>query len=59
MKTNLNISGYRMSVPNCFIESFMVGTAIMTDELFVKWYKPFDKEVFETIGMSYLLGCPV
>jgi hypothetical protein len=51
---NLNISGYRMSIPNRFIESFLVGTAIMTDKLAVKWYKPFDKEVIETVEMGYL-----
>jgi hypothetical protein len=51
---NLNISGYRMSIPNRFIESFLVGTAIMTDKLAVKWYKPFGKEVVETVEMGYL-----
>lgn len=53
-KYNLNISGYRLSIPNRFIESFMAGTAIITDKLSVKWYKPFDKEVFETVEMGYL-----
>jgi hypothetical protein len=43
-----------MSIPNRFIESFLVGTAIMTDKLAVKWYKPFDKEVIETVEMGYL-----
>jgi hypothetical protein len=51
---NFNISGYRMSIPNRFIESFMVGTAIFTDRLKVKWYVPFDVEVIETIEMGYL-----
>ena len=52
---NINISGYRMSIPNRFIDSFMVGTAIFTDKLSVKWYLPFDKdEVVETIPMGYL-----
>jgi hypothetical protein len=51
---NLNISGYRMSIPNRFIESFLVGTAIMTDKLAIKWYKPFGKEVVETVPMGYL-----
>ena len=53
-KYNLNISGYRLSIPNRFIESFMVGTAIVTDKLAVRWYKPFDAEVFETVEMGYL-----
>lgn len=52
---NLNISGYRMSIPNRFIESFMVGTAVLTDKLYLKWYKPFGCEVFETVDMGYQL----
>ena len=51
---NLNISGYRLSIPSRFIESFMVGTAIVTDKLSVKWYKDFDKEVVELPEMGYL-----
>ena len=51
---NLNISGLLMSIPNRFIESFMVGTAIVTDKLALKWYKPFGCEVVETIPMGYL-----
>ena len=51
---NMNISGYRMSIPNRFMESFVVGTAILTDKLSVKWYKPFDSEVVETTPMGYL-----
>lgn len=52
---NFNVSGYRLSIPNRFIESFMVGTGIITDKLYVKWYKPFGDEVFETIDMGYRL----
>lgn len=51
---NLNISGFTMSIPNRFIESFMVGTAIVTDKLSLKWYKPFGCEVVETVPMGYL-----
>lgn len=51
---NLNISGKLMSIPNRFVESFMVGTAIVTDKLSVKWYKPFGCEVVETVPMGYL-----
>lgn len=51
---NLNISGYRLSIPNRFIDSFICGTAIITDKLSVKWYKPFGKSVFETVEMGYL-----
>jgi len=51
---NMNISGYRLSIPNRFIESFMSGTAIVTDRLAVKWYLPFEEEVIETEEMGYL-----
>ena len=51
---NLNVSGYRNSIPNRFIESFAVGTAILTDKLHVKWYLPFGKEVIELSEMGYL-----
>lgn len=51
---NCNVSGYRLSIPNRFIESFIVGTGIITDKLSVKWYLPFDKyEVIETVKMGY------
>lgn len=51
---NINVSGYRTSIPNRFMESFIVGTAILTDKLHVKWYLPFnDGEVVETVEMSY------
>lgn len=33
----------------------MVGTAIVTDKLKVRWFLPFDKEVIETTEMGYLL----
>lgn len=51
---NLNISGFRLSIPNRFIESFIGGTAIVTDKLALKWYLPFEEEVFETVEMGYL-----
>ncbi len=51
---NLNISGYRLSMTNRFIESFMDGTAVLTDKLYVKWYKPFTSEVIKTVEMGYL-----
>ncbi len=53
-KYNMNVSGYRKSIPNRFIDSFISGTAIVTDKLYLKWYKPFGKEVFETVQMAYL-----
>lgn len=51
---NANVSGFRMSIPNRFIESFMVGTAIVTDCLAVKWYRNFEEEVVELPEMGYL-----
>ena len=52
---NVNVSGYRRSMPNRFIESLMVDTAVFTDKLAVKWYLPFDQdEVIETVEMAYL-----
>lgn len=51
---NCNVSGLRMSMPNRFMESFIVGTAIVTDKLAVKWYLPFEEEVVELEEMGYL-----
>lgn len=52
---NFNVSGYRLSIPNRFIESFMVGTEILTDKLSIRWYRPFASyEVKETVPMGYL-----
>ena len=51
---NYNVSGIRLSIPNRFMESFIVGTAIITDKLAVKWYLPFEDEVVETVEMGYL-----
>ena len=51
---NLNISGFRLSIPNRFIESFISGTAVLTDKLHLKWYLPFEDEVIETVEMGYL-----
>lgn len=51
---NMNVSGNRLSIPNRFIYSFAVGTAVLTDKLHVKWFKPFGKEVVETTEMGYL-----
>ena len=51
---NVNVSGYRMSIPARFIDSFVCGTAIATDNLHVKWYHPFGNEVTEIGEMGYL-----
>lgn len=50
---NFNVSGFRLSIPNRFIESFISGTAIFTDKLYVRWYLPFESEVVETVDMGY------
>ena len=52
---NVNISGFRLSAPNRFLESFMVGTRVFTDKLHVKWFDSFGDGVFETIDMGYEL----
>lgn len=51
---NINVSGYRTSIPPRFIDSFVCGTAIATDNLHVKWYHPFGDEVSEIGEMGYL-----
>lgn len=51
---NINVSGYRMSIPGRFMDSFVCGTAIATDNLSVKWYRPFGEEVVELGAMGYL-----
>jgi hypothetical protein len=58
-KYNANVSGFRLSIPNRFIESFMVGTAIVTDALAVKWYTNFEAEVVQLPEMGYLLTAQV
>ena len=46
---------YCKSIPNRFIESFIIGTGIVTEKLSVEWYKPLDKvEIFETVEMGNL-----
>jgi hypothetical protein len=42
---NVNFTGLRRSLPFRFIDSFMVGTAVPTDELGVRWYLPFEQGV--------------
>lgn len=51
---NINVSGYRMSIPGRFMDSFVCGTAIATDNLSVRWYRPFGEEVVEIGAMGYL-----
>jgi len=53
---NLNISGLSLSLPFRFIDSFLVGTGVVTDSLAIRWHAPFDtEEVFELGSMGYEL----
>ena len=54
---NINVSGLRRSIPFRFVDSFTVGTAIVTDELAVKWYRPFEEgvELFRIGRLGYEL----
>lgn len=48
---NINVSGYRRSLPFRFVDSFLVGAAVPTDELALRWYAPFE-EGTETIDLG-------
>ena len=53
---NLNVSGLSLSLPFRFIDSLMLGTAVVTDQLSIHWYLPFDEqEVIELPAMGYEL----
>ncbi len=53
---NVNISGLSLSLPFRFIDSFLLGTAVLTDTLGIHWYEPFDaEEVIELGAMGYEL----
>lgn len=58
---NLNVSGLSLSLPFRLIDSFMVGTAIVTDSLAIDWYAPFDREheIIELGPMGYELESDV
>ncbi|TKG21073.1 hypothetical protein [Vibrio breoganii] len=49
-KYNLNISGYRLSIPNRFMDSFISGTTVLTDNLSVRWYQDFSSEECRELG---------
>jgi len=42
---NINVSGFRRSLPFRFLDSFQVGCGIATDTIGTRWYRPFDKEI--------------
>jgi hypothetical protein len=57
---NINVSGLSLSLPFRFIDSFMLGTAVATDDLSLHWYAPFDdQEVMELGPMGYELDADV
>jgi hypothetical protein len=54
---NVNVSGLSLSLPFRFIDSFMLGTAVATDNLSIHWYQPFDSEEVVELGtMGYELN---
>lgn len=55
-KYNVNVSGFRYSIPNRFMDSFLSGTNIITDNLFVNWYVDFSEFVHEFghVGYAYI-----
>jgi hypothetical protein len=42
---NVHLTGFRRSLPFRFVDSFLVGTSVPTDELGVRWYLPFEEGV--------------
>jgi hypothetical protein len=58
---NLNISGFRRSLPYRFIDTFLTGGMVVTDTLAVRWYKPFESgvEVSEIGDLGYEPECKV
>jgi hypothetical protein len=40
---NVNLSGFRRSLPFRFLDSFQVGCGILTDTIGTKWYAPFEE----------------
>ncbi len=40
---NINISGYRRSLPFRFCDSFLLGACVPTDALAVRWYQPLQE----------------
>ena len=42
---NINVSGFRRSLPFRFLDSFQVGCGIATDTIGTRWHEPFDHEI--------------
>ena len=54
---DVNISGYQRSLTYRFATCFMTGTAVLSDDLAVRWYRPFEEgtEVFSLGRLGYEL----
>ena len=54
---NVNVSGFRRSAPFRFIDAFLVGASVPTDEMAVRWYAPWQEgvEVIDLGKMGYEL----
>ncbi len=52
---NINISGFRRSLPFRFVDSFLTGACVPADELALRWYQPFElgTEVADLGPMGY------
>lgn len=52
---NVNVSGFRRSLPFRFLDSFQVGCGIATDTIGTRWHQPFDSdlEVVEFGNLGY------
>ncbi len=52
---NVNISGFRRSAPFRIIDTLRMGSMVATDNMAVRWYRPFDPdlEVFEYGELGY------
>lgn len=42
---NINVAGFRRSLPFRFLDSFQVGCGIATDSIGTKWYREFERDV--------------
>ena len=52
-KYNINVLGFRYSIPNRFMDSFISGAKILTDNLYVQWYVNFDDYVYQIGEVGY------
>ena len=42
---NINVSGFRRSLPFRFLDSFQMGCGIATDTIGTRWYEDFDRDI--------------